>query len=92
MATLHIEHAVTDLATWRTVFDRFAEVRAQAGVVGHRVSHPVEDDHYVVVELDFGTADQAAAFLEFLRTRIWASRESSPALVGTPRTAILEPA
>ena len=30
MATLHIEHAITDLATWRAAFDRFAE-RAHGG-------------------------------------------------------------
>lgn len=89
--TLHIEHAITDLATWRSAFDNGAQLRSQAGVIGHRVQHPVDDLTYVVVDLDFGTAEEAAAFLEILRTRVWPSPQLAPALVGEPRTAILEP-
>jgi hypothetical protein len=90
--TLHIEHPITDYATWKTQFDRFADVRAQSGVRGQRVQQPVDDPHYVVLDLDFGTTSEATTFLEFLRTKVWASREQSPALVGAPRTTILEPA
>ena len=32
MPTLHIEHAITDLATWQAAFDRFAERRTAAGL------------------------------------------------------------
>lgn len=92
MPTLHIEHPITDYATWKTQFDRFADVRAQSGVRGRRVQQPVDDPHYVVLDLDFGTTSEATTFLEFLRTKVWASREQSPALVGAPRTTILEPA
>jgi hypothetical protein len=91
MVTLHIEHPVTDLATWRAAFDRFAEHRRRGGVQGERLGHPVDDDRYVVVELDFPTRDQAQRFLGFLETTVWASPDSSPALAGTPRTRLLEP-
>ena len=91
MATLHIEHPITELATWRTAFDRLAEVRARAGVRSHRLNQPVGDPHYIVIDLDFGTEVEAERFLEFLQTKVWSSQESSPALVGAPRTAILEP-
>jgi hypothetical protein len=37
MATLHIEHAVTDFETWNTAFGRFAEARRQSGVRQQRV-------------------------------------------------------
>jgi len=90
MATLHIEHPITDLAVWRAAFDRFAERRRQGGVSAERIQQPVDDDHYVVVDLDFATVDQAQRFLGFLETTVWASRESSPALAGRPLTRILE--
>ncbi len=90
MHTLHIEHPIADFTTWKTAFDRVAEIRAKSGVRGHRVQQPVDDSHYVLIDLDFDTAAEAHAFLEFLQTKIWSSRESSPALVGAPQTMILE--
>lgn len=67
MATLHIEHEITDLATWLGAFDRFAEARAGAGVRGTRVHQPVDDDRYIYVQLDFDDVAAANAFLGFLR-------------------------
>lgn len=92
MTTLHIEHPITDYNTWRTAFDGFAEVRRQAGVIGERVSRPVEDPRYIVVALDFDSTERAASFLQFLETQVWTSTTSAPALAGRPKTAILEPA
>lgn len=89
MPTLHIEHPITDLDTWKTAFDRVAEFRSASGVLGARVQQPVDDAHYVVIDLDFTTTLEAEQFLEFLRTKVWSSPEGSPALVGTPKTAIL---
>jgi hypothetical protein len=90
MTTLHIEHAITDYETWKAAFDRFAPARAEAGVRGHRILRPVDDPAYVVIDLDFATEPEATAFLNFLRGRVWASPENSPALVGSPRTRILD--
>ena len=84
MTTLHIEHPITDLATWRAAFDRFADRRRQGGVSAERVQRPVDDDHYVVIDLDFPTREQAERFLGFLESTVWASRDASPALAGTP--------
>ena len=90
MTTLHIEHPITDLGTWRAAFDRFADRRLQGGVRAERVQQPVDDEHYVVVDLDFTNLEQAGRFLTFLETTVWTSRDSSPALAGTPRTRLLE--
>lgn len=90
MATLHIEHAIVDFALWAGAFDRFADHRKRAGVVGERVRRPIDDPKYVVIDLDFSTAAEAEKFLEFLHSKVWSSRENSPALAGTPRTRILE--
>ena len=91
MTTLHIEHPITDYDTWRAAFDRLADARRRAGVVAGRVSRPVDDPKYIVVNLDFDTAQHATAFLHFLETQVWASAAAAPALDGRPRTAILEP-
>ena len=32
--TLHIEHEITDFASWKAAFDRFADRRREAGVTG----------------------------------------------------------
>lgn len=90
MITLRIEHAITDYGTWRGAFDRFEAARQSAGVIAARIAQPVDDPNYVVVDLDFAEQGQASAFLDFLRTRVWSSPTSAPALVGAPRTAILE--
>jgi hypothetical protein len=91
MATLHIEHPITDFAVWRQAFEGFATARRNAGVLAERDQQPVDDDRYVVVDLDFPTAAQAAQFLEFLRTAVWSTPEASPALDGTPVGRVLEP-
>lgn len=92
MATLHIEHAISDYTTWKTTFDRFAPVREKAGIRQHRIQRPIDNGNYVVIDLDFESAQQARAFLDLLQTTVWTSSENAPALVGAPRTSILQPA
>jgi hypothetical protein len=91
MATLQIEHPITDYDTWRQAFDTMAEPRRRAGVLRARVARPVDDPHYVVVHLDFDTTEEAEAFLGFLEKNVWASTSTAPALAGRPRTLILQP-
>ena len=91
MASLHIQHPITDLRTWTAAFTAFSEQRQRAGVLSETVRRPVGDDRFVVIDLDFDTEDQATAFLHFLQTVVWASGENSPALDGDPDVKILEP-
>lgn len=90
MITLHIEHSISDFDTWKSAFDRFAQMRRESGVRRHRIARPLDDREYVVIDLDFDTTANAEGFLNFLRTRVWSTREASPALVGAPTTRILE--
>jgi hypothetical protein len=90
MTTLHIEHPVTDFELWKSTFDGFGEIRARSGVRRHTIQRPVDDPAYVVIDLDFDTADEAAKFLAFLQANVWSSPETAPALHGTPQTRILE--
>jgi hypothetical protein len=89
MMTLHIEHAITDFAAWKAAFDRFEQLRRESGVRHQRVQRPVDDPRYVIVDLDFGTTEEAEKFLDFLQTRVWASAENAPALAGAPQTRIV---
>lgn len=89
MDTLRIEHPISDYAVWRRAFDAVADARTEAGVRAHRVHRPADDDHYVLIDLDFDSTEAATAFLGFLRTRIWSSSAGSPALVGDPVTRVL---
>lgn len=90
MATLHIEHPITDFQTWSAAFNRFADARRKAGVRDARVQRPVDRANYVVIDLDFDSTREAKAFLNFLNAEIWAVPENAPALAGTPETMILE--
>lgn len=90
MTTLHIEHSISDFALWKAAFDRFAEARQRAGVRRHRIQRPIDDPDYLLIDLDFDTAAEAEKFLGFLRTTVWSTSENAPALVGAPRTRIVE--
>ena len=92
MATLHIEHPITDFVIWKTAFDRLADARRHAGVRAEQVRRPVHDPNFVVVDLDFDSADAADAFLHFLQSSVWTSADAAPALAGSPETSILVPA
>ena len=92
MATLHIEHPITDFGIWNAAFARFADARQHAGVRGQRVLRPVDDPAYVVVDLDFDTVEQAERFLGFLRANVWAATQNAPALAGKPQARVLETA
>lgn len=89
MATLHIEHAITDLATWLEAFNRFQDARRDAGVTAQRVHQPIDDDRYILVDLDFHSLEAANKFKEFLEQVIWRTPEMSPGLGGTPRARLL---
>lgn len=90
MATLRIEHAITDLDTWKSAFDRYADFRRHAGVRAYRVMQPLDDPQYIVIDLEFDTAAAAENFRDALVEKIWPSSESAPAPAGTPTTRIFE--
>ncbi|MCU1398224.1 MAG: hypothetical protein JWN62_1333 [Acidimicrobiales bacterium] len=90
MATLHIEHPITDFTTWSTAFERFADARRNAGVLEQRVLRPIDDGHFVMVQLDFDSIDAAVAFKEFLTTIVWTNPDNAPGLAGSPRALVAD--
>jgi hypothetical protein len=89
MATLHIEHRITDFATWKAAFDRFAAKRAEAGVTAQRILQPQGDANWIVLQLDFPSVAAAQGFREFLETRVWSSPANAPGLDGPARARVL---
>jgi hypothetical protein len=89
VATLHIEHGITDFRIWKEAFDRFAARRTEAGVTAHRIYQPVDDARYVVLQLDFPSVAQARTFREFLEARVWSTPANSPGLAGSPQARVL---
>jgi hypothetical protein len=92
MYTLQIEHGIKDFAMWKEAFDRDPVNREASGVVSYRIYQPLDDSHYVVVELDFGEVGQAEQLLANLKSKVWNSASVAPALNGTPKTRILRSA
>jgi hypothetical protein len=90
MPVVQLEHAVKDYGMWKAAFDRDPIDRRGLGVRRHRILRPLDDPNYVVVELDFDTAEAAEACCAALG-RLWASRAAAPALLGAPQTRIVEP-
>ena len=73
MTTLRIEHAISDYKVWKTAFDSFAEARAKAGVSGVAIRQPVDDQNYLMLDLEFDSAGPAQAFAAFLEQHVWSS-------------------
>lgn len=92
MSTLLIEHSISDFDTWHDAFGRFAERRKEGGVLSERIMQPVDDPHYVLIDLEFATVEAAKRFQQFLETQVWSNPTNSPALEGSPRTRIVDTA
>lgn len=90
MPTLHIEHAINDFNVWSAAFERFADFRLESGVRSQSVRRPHDDPAYVVIDLDLDTVADAEKLLDVLRKKVWSTPDNSPALVGSPRTMILQ--
>lgn len=92
MSTLLIEHSISDFDTWYAAFERFAAQRKGAGVLRERIMQPVDDPHYILIDLEFATVEAAQRFQHFLETQVWSNPANSPALEGSPRSRIVRTA
>lgn len=90
MATLRIELQVRDYDLWRSAFEKDAGGRERSGARRYRIFRPADSEHEVMLDIDFDSAADAGAFLDTLRTKVWPSREKSPAKIGEAKTHILE--
>jgi hypothetical protein len=86
---LQLEHAITDFDVWKKAFDSDPVRRKEGGVRRYRVLRPVDDPNYIKVDLEFDTSSEAEAFRAALED-LWGSGRAAPALVGSPKTRIVE--
>jgi hypothetical protein len=86
---LHIEHQISDVGTWLAAFNQFDDARRDAGVTGQRIHQPIDDEKYIVIQLDFATVEAAEKFKSFLESVVWQSHDLSPGLAGTPTARVL---
>jgi hypothetical protein len=89
MTTLQVEHPISDFDVWKKAFEADPVRRRESGVRRYRVFRPVDDPHYVKIDLDFDNVDEAEAFRTALQ-QLWSSDRAAPALAGTPQTRIVE--
>ncbi len=87
MLTVQIEHAIRDYDGWKAAFDRDPAGREASGVRSYRVCRPVEDPHYVIIELDFDDREAAEAFVTAMRA-IWPEVQGT--LIAGPQVRIVE--
>ena len=87
MYVLRIEHPVPDFAGWKKAFDGDPIGRERSGVRRYRVSRPIDDEKYVLVDLEFDTSAQAEALLAALRA-VWDRVEGK--VITSPRARVVE--
>ena len=89
MITVRIEHQIKSFEAWKRAFDADPVDRQGSGVRRYQVFRPLDDPAFVMIDLDFDTAGQAADFLTSMR-RVWASPQAAPALGGVPRASVVQ--
>lgn len=89
MATLHIENTVHDFATWKSVFDKYDNVRRDRGVRSYRMTRSHDNPNQVMVDLTFDSVSRAEDFREVLE-KIWRSPQSAAELVSHSTPLIVD--
>jgi hypothetical protein len=87
MPTLRIEHPVPDFAAWKDAFDSDPVQRERSGVRRYRILRPVDDPHYVLVDLEFDDLAEAEAMQAALR-ELWGRVEGT--VMTNPQVRIVE--
>jgi hypothetical protein len=59
MITLRIEHRIANYDSWKKAFDSDPINRKQSGVKQFRIYRPIDDDKFVIIDLDFDNLEQA---------------------------------
>ncbi len=87
MYILRIEHSVPDFDGWKKAFDSDPVGREKSGVRRYRVLRPIDDAHYVTLDLEFDTVREAEALLTAMRV-VWGRVEGT--IIMNPQARIVE--
>jgi hypothetical protein len=70
MILLHIEHTTLNFVSWKASFDSFAELRQKSGVRRYRVSRPIDNPNFAMIDLEFDSLSQAESLLAAVQ-QVW---------------------
>ena len=87
MPIVRIEHAVANYENWKQVFDRDPADRKGSGVLRYQIHRTHDDPNFVMIDLEFGSDDQARAFLGTME-RIW--NGPGKAVMLNPRARVMD--
>ena len=88
MPILQIQHRTRDYEAWKKSFDSDPVGREQGGVRSYRILRGTADLNYVVIELEFESADKAEEFGASLR-ELW-GRVGSDLGLESPQARVLD--
>ena len=57
-----VRHSVADFDAWKKVYDGFAPIQTEHGVLGHQVLRSIENPNDVIVTHTFESSEAARAF------------------------------
>ena len=57
MYILRIEHPIISYEGWKKAFDSDPADRQKSGVRRYRVMRPIDDANYIMIDLEFDTAE-----------------------------------
>jgi hypothetical protein len=87
MYMLRIEHPVPNFAGWKQAFDSDPVGREKSGVRRYQILRPVDNPNFVMIDLEFDTAQQAEALLAAMRV-VWGRVEGT--IMTNPKAQIVE--
>jgi len=87
MIIVRIEHSIQNFDKWKQAFDNDPADRKGAGVRRYQILRPQDDPNYVMIDLEFDSADKADGFLRNMQ-RIWDG--PGKAVMQNPRGRIAE--
>jgi hypothetical protein len=87
MIIVQIEHPVPNFDAWKQAFDSDPVGRERSGVRRYRVLRPIDNPHYALIDLEFGSSREAEAFLAAMR-EVWRRVEGT--IIESPRVRIVE--
>ena len=87
MHMLRIEHPVPNFDGWKQAFDSDPVGREKSGVRRYQVLRPVDNPNFVMIDLEFDTAQQAEALLAAMRV-VWGRVEGT--VMTSPKAQIVE--
>ena len=87
MFMLRIEHPVPNFDGWKQAFDSDPVGREKSGVRRYQILRPVDNPNFVMIDLEFDTAQQAEALLAAMRV-VWGRVEGT--IMTNPKAQIVE--